>query len=513
MSENKNNNQFEQDEKKDINKNQAKETFTESVKEPEEQETQKQEMSDVIEQKMEEVQRKRRSEETKSFLSYFVPLFLILTAVLSTVYYIAVAAKGEFHSDCTDTILWANASYESGHIYDETFKYACFLPFGVNIMMKPLIAKFGLSMTAHVAGMMIFFIRLAVAFVLFLRELHWDMRSICYAGFVFLSMTLISKKSRELFWGHAIYYSLGIFFLLVGMCLYCKIWNLIKKRKQLELSEKELQHNSISLIICFVLLCLFMILTSTDGISSLSIFALPFIGTIFAERILDNKSALFSQKNMYFYAAIIILAFMMFFGIKLNGVWTGELNAGYQDAYSVFSPMDEWVEHANSFPVAWLTILGVKDLDGIMLSDREGVKNLLYILNAIILFVFPIMITCFYPKMKKSEKGSIVCTWVWIHWAVTAIILLGFICGVLSGANWRVLPCVMTAVILTILFVYYVFTEKKAVSRITFLMIIPLFIVSFMSCLEVKNMPKDSYKSNYLFGLADYLEEQNLTYG
>lgn len=49
--------------------------------------------------------------------------------------------------------MWANATYESGKIYDPDFSYACFLPFGVNLIMLPFIYMFGLSLKVHILGM------------------------------------------------------------------------------------------------------------------------------------------------------------------------------------------------------------------------------------------------------------------------------------------------------------------------------------------------------------------------
>ena len=84
--------------------------------------------------------------------------FVFVCAVMAAVYYIVFAARYEFHADCTDTILWANASVESGKLYDPNFTYACFLPFSTSTLMIPLIKIFGLCMTAHIGGMLCFFI-------------------------------------------------------------------------------------------------------------------------------------------------------------------------------------------------------------------------------------------------------------------------------------------------------------------------------------------------------------------
>ena len=96
---------------------------------------------------------------------------IFLGAVCVTIYYVTTAQKAEFHADCTDTIMWANATAESGHVYDQEFSYACFLPFSTSTIMYPLLHFFGLSMTAHIVGMMCFFVLLTVFLVFMIHEM------------------------------------------------------------------------------------------------------------------------------------------------------------------------------------------------------------------------------------------------------------------------------------------------------------------------------------------------------
>ena len=78
-------------------------------------------------------------------ISYIIPVLIFLYVASIVIYFITSAYRAEFHSDCTDTILWANASIEGNAVYDKDFNYACFLPFGINVIMQPLIGMFGLT--------------------------------------------------------------------------------------------------------------------------------------------------------------------------------------------------------------------------------------------------------------------------------------------------------------------------------------------------------------------------------
>ena len=72
------------------------------------------------------------------------------------IYYILGPGEGYFHADCTDSLYWANASVESGSVFDETFRYAALLPFSGSAWMIPLIKIFGFGITAHNIAMVIF---------------------------------------------------------------------------------------------------------------------------------------------------------------------------------------------------------------------------------------------------------------------------------------------------------------------------------------------------------------------
>ena len=203
-------------------------------------------------------------------ISYIIPIAIFLYVASVVIYFITSAYRAEFHSDCTDTILWANASIEGGAVYDENFGYACFLPFGINVIMQPLINMFGLTMKAHIWGMMSYFILLTLFFCLMLKEMHWNIRSILIACSVFLSMTISSQKLREIFWQHTIYYTLGILFIVIGLYLYFHMLNLSEKIKSLNPKDTKGKITFLRFMIVFVCLAVFIMFTATDGISALS---------------------------------------------------------------------------------------------------------------------------------------------------------------------------------------------------------------------------------------------------
>ena len=103
------------------------------------------------------------------FLSILIALPVIL-AVSAAVYYILGPAEGYFHADCSDSLYWANASLESGSVFDKTYNYAALLPFSANLWMTPLIAAFGFGMTAQNIGMIIFVLVFCASLIYFCRK-------------------------------------------------------------------------------------------------------------------------------------------------------------------------------------------------------------------------------------------------------------------------------------------------------------------------------------------------------
>ena len=75
---------------------------------------------------------------------------LFMVASLATViYYIIYPSAAYFHADCSDTIFWAQASFDGKTLFNPDFSYAAMLPFGGTMLMIPFIGIFGVSMTTH----------------------------------------------------------------------------------------------------------------------------------------------------------------------------------------------------------------------------------------------------------------------------------------------------------------------------------------------------------------------------
>ena len=444
-------------------------------------------------------------------------ILLVLSAVVfigvsvSVVYYITTGSKGEFHADCTDTIMWAEASVESGHLYDKDFSYACFLPISTNTIMIPLIKIFGFGMKAHTYGMLGFFILLALFMVLMLREITDSLPAGLTGTALFLSVTLSSQKMREIFWGHTIYYSLGILFLVIGAFLYARLLR-SNSKKQLP-DDKRSVGTVIHKVFVFICICGFMLLTGMDGITGFTLFVIPFAGAVFAEQFINHNNKLLSGRTFMSAFCAVMFMIMAVTGNLINTKLLGGLRASYQDANSEFSAMDSWLEHFQKLPFAWIKLLGVKDLPDVMFTEKKGIPNLIYILAAVMTAVLPIIATCCYKKYGNDLKGRLMRTWVWMHWAVTAVVLMGYICGILAMADWRTVPMIGTSLILSISFILWAVSEKESISRFAVVLAVPIIAAGLLNCKETLKVKKDCYKTNAQYQLLDFLREQEVTKG
>ena len=430
-----------------------------------------------------------------------------------TVYYITTASKAEFHADCTDTITWAEASVESGHLYNEDFTYACFLPFSTSTLMIPLIHIFGFGMTAHIVGMTCFFVLLTVFMILMMREITGSFPPAMAGTAIFLSITLATKKLREIFWGHTIYYSLGILFLVIGVYLFSRLITARSARKKPNKEKKSKVGIFIHTALIFIILSAFMFLTGMDGITGFTLFTLPFVGAIFAEYLVNPKHRLFSIRSLRVTFVSLFFLVMSILGNALNNELLDGMKAGYQDANSEFSDYNTWHGHLQGLPLAWIKLLGVQNLPDVMFTKEKGVKNIIFIAASILIAVLPIVATFCYKKYGTDKKGRLMRMWVWMHWAVTAVVMMGYVCGILSVADWRLTPVVGTSLILSISFVFWAVSRKADVARIAVILFIPVFAAGMISCDEVRKMKKDGYKQNTQYKLAEFLREQNLDRG
>ena len=427
-----------------------------------------------------------------------ISIMLALAALSIAIYYTVGPSAGEFHGDCSDTLYWANASYESGEIISDSFSYSALLPFGGQTIMTPLIAVFGFSMTAHLVGMVIFTVIFAAALYFFFRSLGFSL-TYTFSSIAILLMTFsLSAKLREMFFGHVIYYSLGVLFLAL---LFGLVMRILKKAD--EGSKK-------GVMIYSALTFITSAAVATDGLQVIIISTVPVLFAVIAERFFDGNKKLFSKANLPNALTVVVTAVSTAVGYVFLKVISKGITAGYAEGYSTYDTMADWAENIMDIPRSFMSLIGVEIAQRDPLFNGESVINILRIGFGITVLAVPIIMLARYGKIKRRETKML----LFAHIFVSAFVLFGFVFGTLNTANWRLIPMLGTAVLATVASVYDLISGADAVAKRLGVLILALIsLTSVVAAYETANLPMYTSKSRYLFRLSEYLEENDLTYG
>lgn len=487
----------------------------------------------------------------RKVLLIVLALIPALIAVGLAVYYILCPGEGYFHADCADSIYWANASLESGAVFDSTFGYAGMLLFPAGLWLMPLISVFGLGITAHNIGMVIFVLLFAGSVWFCCRSakmgIGWSSAAVCAVILILSS----SDKLREIMWGHSIYYSIGLLLLFTTSGLA------IRMMKSMESGKNHLP-------MTFVwggLLALMCMGTATDDLQVVALSVFPVAGALMAERFFCGRDRLDSPKILPALTVCGICAVSTALGLKLLSLFKGGITSGYVVGYSGWSRMSEWADNAQNFFKQYFSLIGVEvPAEGTMFS-AESMVSLIRIVVGLIIIAVPIVMLIFYNKISSREIRII----LWAHWIMTAVVMFGFIFGILSNANWRLTPIVGGNVLMTVVGARelclagacliiksqdnaenesqaLIKNEKRSkknaktdagydlpadsddpvirklasgrvLIRLGAVVLAAVMIGSLISAKEIKEMPADYGRDNIYHQLVDFLEVKDLEYG
>ncbi len=414
---------------------------------------------------------------------------LIFLSLIAVIFYIFGGARSEMHADCIDTLMWANASYTSGSLFNKGFGYACLLPFGGQLLMLPFICIFGFSYSAHTAGMVLFALIFISSLVFMFKNMGLSLFKTGLSVFSFVMFTFASAKLREIFWGHIIYYSLGLMFLFVGMGLALKI---LKGKKA---------------FIPIILIFIWTALCATDGIQALTIYILPLCAGLLGFIVFNFDRKLFDKGNINtaFTACIILLAAV--FGRVIMGFASKGIAQGYADAYSMFGKTTDWFDNLSKLLKSHYTLLGVSVNGKMPIMSYDGVLNILRIIFATVVAAAPFFGIVYYTRLKNAA----VKLFVIVHFTAVFLIMIGWVFGKISGANWRLVPIEATGLILTVL-LFYELCSAGIYSRLGNILTIPVIIYCFISVINLFSIPI-GFSNNVLYDELSLLEKNGCTYG
>lgn len=431
------------------------------------------------------------------------PLLAIAPGIFIIIYYILCPAEAHMTSDSTDSLRWAQATFESGKLISDNFAYAAILPFGGNLIFLPFIAIFGYSVTAQLCGLTVFAVLFAAALMYMARGMGYSYT--VSAGFVSVVMLVLSSSSKllEIMWEHIFYYNLGLLFFCFGFGIVLRILREGGIRESLA-------NGKIRDWLRIIVLAVFSFVAATNGLQALICFTLPLAAGIGAELLFNCERKLLDRKNHVAWLAILGIVALSMFGFAMIDKIAGGVTAGYADAYSAYSAMHTWPENFLNFFNNWFSLVGVSVVAGDPIASADSVINVLRMAVAVVLLVAPIILLCRYPKIKSAALRSVLIG----HFAVTACILFATVCGKLGGANWRLVPMLGTSVMVT----YFAAIEFKnqagvVLARIGCLIMATLIGMSALSGIGIVSLDADTDGSNSWHTCARVLEERGLKYG
>ncbi len=413
-------------------------------------------------------------------------ILILIGAVGIVQYYIwGDAFITEFQADCTDTLFWANASLESGSLFKPDFEYAYRLAFGGQWLFMPFLTHFGLGMTALRCGMSLFAVLFAVSLLLFFRSMHRSRAISCtWAAVMLLAMCAV-KKTREIFYGHIIHYSLAVFYLLLAFIFLRIILDGVSLNKRL---------------ISGVLFTIVLAMCSANGTVEMLYVTLPLLAGCAVELYLSRDKKLLR-------VCICIVA-----AAGIGYLFSHSLNTNYSDSHSVIVPAEKWGDNLSSFPFRWISLfyqLPDRNLDAF---SPTWIKTLFKLVVSLVMLGGIFVSFSRYKSAKEPEERIFIFT----VWAMFAAFLLIFAVGLVSGVDWRLIPLffsVQTIILLMFSDLFENVSERTLSRGMVLLCGILLFVQVLSNGLSVLRIPYDDKIWFAEDGLLETLKAHDLDYG
>ena len=445
---------------------------------------------------------------TRHLIFVLLSLATMVASLGVVIYYICGPMEGYLHADYTDTIYWANASYESGKVLDPDFKYAGILPFSANLWFIPYIAIFGVSMTAHKLGMITYLVLQSAAIWFMLRSFKWSISSTSLTISAFLRLLSGSEKLREMMWGHVIYYSLAVLLLCVGLGLISRL-----SETNLDAIKNGKTGGAVKYALLIALAALLFGGNGTNGFQLIVLVTLPCMVCAVADVFFSRDKKLLDKGNNVPYITVAVIVVSTVIGILLLKYWQGDITVNYTAYYSKINPADKGVDNFMRIPMHWFTLLGCDLKESKAFLEPESIGTLIFAFVGLLLAVLPVVGLANIRKIENKGSRAI----LWAHLTVSAVVIFGYTCGNLGNVNWRMLPMLATAILASAATLKYfadIAPEKSfAPKRIAVVLAALMALGSAYNFRAMAKMDYDFERDDIYHQLAEELEAMGLEYG
>ncbi len=432
----------------------------------------------------------------KTTFSYFI----LALAFIAVLYYMLGPSEGYLHSDCVDTMTWAQGSIESGRFYSTTFCYPYLLPFGATFLFFPFVKIFGFSMFAYRLSMLVFLFVFTAALYFMLRGMKWS-KELCMVTIALEFMLLSSsQKLRELFWEHIIHYSLGA---MIAFGLLALVFLFLIRYSKNDFSFNK-NKKVIIPALCFAL---WTFLSASDGLTALTLSVIPIIGALFITAVLDEKGKLFSKSNKGLFIALGIIIAATLVGLLVFGIVSSSVETTYESKYTSIVANTEWSNNMLKFLPHWTSLMGADYEVGQSITKPANVFAAVKMAGSLVLFFVPVFALFIYNKLNRHEKIFLL-----FHWFMTGFILYGFVFGNLSDVNWRLSPIVCSSAIVNVCVWKYLWSGSTA-KRMTVLLSSLIILSAVITAGQIVAMPANYGRDDDHHKAVELLERNGLDYG
>ena len=362
----------------------------------------------------------------------------------------------EFHSDTADTLIWAEAAREAGGLASSTLRYNYFIPFGDSLFLRPLLPLLGVSITTIRCSMTLFLLVFAFAVCRLFRSFHWSWYACGLSAALVLSVASATMKMREIYFGHALYYSLATVFLCFAFsCMQ------IPTNSSLNSHRPRLTTD--------FLFAICMAWAASCGKPIVLYVTIPVLGAWMFIRMDDPAPIFRNRDGGTFFSGIAgtIIGFGLFSFVSRH-----VSPSDYGDFYGQFSHPDQWWEHLEALPRQWIALLSPLNLAGTTFATAEGVFAAFFVAFALVLAIAPVVALVRIRLFPPQERGFVAA-----HWILTAEILFLWFFGNISDGNWRLCPMALSATIVTACLIRHIAKDSKVFSRR-----VGICLALFLSC-------------------------------
>lgn len=418
---------------------------------------------------------------------------IFLVGILAVLYYILFGEKVEFDSDFTDTILWAEAMLTGNGLFDKTMAYAYTLPFGGSLLMVPFVVVFGVGYKAHALGFILFLAIFTFCLYKLFQAMDFSIDTSLVCTGAVLLLSLPTKNTRMIMWGHVIHYSLGLLFVVIALSVFRKI----------DVNSEKFREDKSS-IRWIVVLSILTLLFCTNGLTTILFFAIPFYGAVIIERFIDTNDELFCKKNIntLVVTVVSVLAGMVgFIGSKM-------LQRGVNTVYdSMFKDIQSWQNWVWDFEdrIRCMLVVSAGGLQNeVPMESFTGIRIMYMALFGFVIMIVPFVAFVTYKKIESNIMKLLMISYVILLFSTLFI----YDFSMARGTAHRMVGIYMTAVIVSVTYAGWLIKNDKF-KRFGFLLAILFVGASIFSLYGVASLRGE----NRYEKLAKVLEEKDLKYG